>query len=769
MSTENNKPVISAGLKVCFGLAVSTAQRYRHEFITVEHLLYALMHDPETCELIEHCGGHVGEMKKDLLEFFDEKVEHLDVDDKYMPAETLSLKRVIEKAVTHTLSCEKHSIDGGDILVAIFDETESFAVYYLSKQGISRIDAVNYISHGIRKDGLDLDFTSVSVDYESAPEAPSKSGDSKNSKQGANALEHFTVELTQLAREDKIDPIIGRGSELTRVMRTLCRRRKNNPLLVGEPGVGKTAVVEGLALRIVRNEVPELLSGAKIFALDISAVLAGSKFRGEFEERLKAVLTGLEDIDNAILFIDELHTMIGAGATNGGSLDASNLFKPALVSGAIRCIGSTTYQEYKNCIQRDRGFARRFQKIDIIEPSITDTISILRGLKPHYEAHYNIRYTDPALETAAELSARYLSERFLPDKAIDVLDEAGAVQLLAKPGKRRKTIVSRNVEEIIADMAQIPAARVSSTEKNKLRCLEDELKAVVFGQDEAVSKVTKAIKMSRAGLRTPERPIGSYLFTGPTGVGKTELSKQIARVLDIEFLRFDMSEYSEKHTVSRLIGAPPGYVGFEQGGLLTDALIKTPHAVVLLDEIEKANPEINNILLQIMDHGTLTDNNGRKADFRNAVLIMTSNVGARELAASAIGFEQQEGVSDISKAVEKFFAPEFRNRLDAIIHFQHLTPELIEKVVDKFIAELDLLLLEKKVRITLKPAARKWLAKEGYDKKYGARPIARLIQKELHEKLVDEILFGRLETGGEASVSVARNKLKITYSKPKPH
>ncbi len=753
MSANKERPILSAEVKVCYSLAVDIARKHRHEYVTTEHLFYAMLFDPYIQRIIQQCGGDIEELKARLQTHFDERLERVNYDGDYNPEETISLQRVIHMAVTHSVSCEKGSINCGDLLAALFHEEESFAVYFLRTIGIDRLAVLNYISHGIGKGG-ETDAGMFAVPHVSGTEDAAAAAVPQSSATGNKALAQFTVELTALAQAGKIDPIIGRKIELRRVMQTLCRRRKNNPLLIGEPGVGKTAIVEGLALNIVADKVPDKLKECRIYALDVGALLAGSKFRGEFEERIKAVLSALEHEPNAILFIDEFHTIIGAGAVQGGAMDAANMFKPALTSGRIRCIGSSTYQEYKNCIQKDRALARRFHKIDVIEPSIADTIAILKGLRDNYESHYGLRYLDSALDTAAHLSARYLNDRFLPDKAIDVIDEAGAVQALVTPNQRRKTISAHNVEEVIALMAQIPPAKVSSNDKEKLRNLESELKAEVFGQDEAIQKLTKAIKLSRAGLRSQEKTIGSYLFTGPTGVGKTELSKQLAKALGIEFLRFDMSEYNEKHTISRLIGAPPGYIGYEHGGLLTEAIIKTPHAVVLLDEIEKANPEIFNILLQIMDHGTLTDTNGRKADFRNAILIMTSNVGARDLAAVAIGFSERAAVADSHRAVEKFFTPEFRNRLDATIHFKSLAPELIERVVDKFINELAVLLEKKKVTIALKPAARAWLAQNGYDPKYGARPIARLIQNEIHEKIVDQILFGALEQGGKVTIDL---------------
>ena len=761
MSTSSGKPLLSAGLKVCLGLAVDTAKQYRHEYLTVEHLLYAMLHDPDTNDVIYYCGGEIEELKEKLSKFFDEQPIQRALKDDYIPEETLALQRVIHRAMTHTFSCEKNYIDGGDILAAMYYEKDSFAVFFLREQGISRFDIINYISHKTTKRGDESDDVTMFADNGQFDDRGVDPNTRNLSDKKSKVLAHFTLNLTQFAKDGKIDRIIGRKVELKRVIKTLCRRHKNNPLLVGEPGVGKTAVVEGLALKIINGEVPDMLQGSVIYALDMGALLAGTKFRGEFEERIKAVISALESEQRAILFIDEIHTIVGAGATHGGAMDASNLLKPSLTIGTIRCIGSSTYQEYKSCILKDRALARRFQKIDIKEPSVKETVNILRGLKPYYESHYDIRYLDASLKKAAQLSSRYINDRFLPDKAIDVIDEAGASQMLESPSSRKKTISPKMVEQVIAEIAQIPSENISSTDKEKLESLAEELKEVVFGQDPAIEKLSKAIKLSRAGLRPPEKPIGSYLFTGPTGVGKTELSKQLARKLGVEFIRFDMSEYSEKHTVSRLIGAPPGYVGFEQGGLLTDAIIKTPHAVVLLDEIEKANTEIFNILLQIMDYGTLTDNNGRKADFRHVILILTSNVGAKENAANAIGFSKNGLPPENNRAVEKFFSPEFRNRLDAVVHFNPLTLKLVESVVDKFVQELSELLEKRKVRITLQPAARKWLAENGYDAKNGARPVGRLIQNEIHEKLVDQILFGELQNGGHAVVDVKEGQLDI--------
>jgi ATP-dependent Clp protease ATP-binding subunit ClpA len=750
-----DRPDLSSTARIILGLAVSTAADHKHEYVLTEHLLYALIHDPETRDVLYHCDANLDALKADLEEYFKEQVEAMVRTRE--PAQTDAFHDVIRAAMLHAVSSEKSALDGSDFLAALFRAEDSFAVYFLTKQGVTRLDVLNFVSHGVSKRETGGGFED---DRELAD------GDDEDREDLANkALEAFCVNLNVVAESGKLDPIIGREAELRRLMRTLCRRRKNNPMLVGEPGVGKTALVEGLAQLIVADDVPEKVKGSTIFALDLGSLLAGTKYRGDFEERLKAVLRALEEIPKAILFIDEIHTVVGAGATQGGSMDASNLLKPSLTDGRLRCIGSSTYQEYKNHVLKDRAFARRFQKIDVPEPSIDDTIAILKGLKSRYEEHFEMPIEDEALETAAQLSGRYMNDRFLPDKAIDVIDETGAAQIMGTADERAESITTEHVEAIIADIAQLPPAKISSNDREDLRKLAENLKAVVFGQDPAIERLSKAIKLSRAGLRDPHKPIGCYLFAGPTGVGKTELSKQLAEVMGIDFIRFDMSEYSEKHTVSRLIGSPPGYVGFEQGGLLTEAIIRTPYAVVLLDEIEKANPEIFNILLQVMDHGTLTDNNGRKADFRNAVVIMTSNVGARELAANAIGFHEDAGSGENQSAVEKFFTPEFRNRIDAIIHFKTLALELVERVVDKFVGELGTRLSDKSVDISITPAARKYLAKEGYDPKYGARPIARLIQREIQEPLVDELLFGELKDGGRVEVDAFEDKLKLSFSK----
>jgi len=748
----------SKEFQITFMLAFKTAQQYRHEYVLLEHVLYALLHDPDTREVIEACGGDVDFLKEQLVEFFEGDIEKLGGTHDYLPEESLAVQRVIQRAANHVISAEKQVIDGVNILVAMFSEEESHAVFFLHQQEITRFEVISYISHGMGSFGEE--FEDDFDDMEEFSDDDIEFGEESSTKVG-DALKRFTVNLTEKAANGGIDCIVGRKKELKRMLQTLCRRRKNNPVLVGEPGVGKTAVVEGLALKITEGNVPEHLLNSEIFALDLGALVAGTKFRGDFEERLKAVVQGLKEKENAILFIDELHTIVGAGSTSGGAMDASNLLKPALSNGDIKCIGSTTYTEYKNYILKDRALARRFQKIDIVEPTVKETVAILKGLKPYYENHHSVNYPLSALRAAADLASRYMNERFMPDKAIDVIDEAGAARAIAPASQQKKSVTVRDIENVIAEMAMIPPAKVSSSDRDKLMNLKEDLKKVVFGQDEAVDIVSKSIKMARSVLRDEEKPVGSFLFTGPTGVGKTELCKQLAKLLDVNFIRFDMSEYGEKHTVSRLIGAPPGYVGFEQGGLLTDAVNKTPYALVLLDEIEKAHPEIYNVLLQVMDHGTLTDNNGRKADFRNVIFIMTSNVGAREMASNSIGFSSHANVDAGNKAVERHFSPEFRNRLDAIIQFRPLTQPLMESIADKFIEELRIKLQKKGILFKLMPKARVWLAKNGFDERFGARPMRRLINKEIKEKLVDCILEENLRDGAVVIVSVKNDKLSI--------
>ncbi|HIB46064.1 MAG TPA: ATP-dependent Clp protease ATP-binding subunit ClpA [Candidatus Lambdaproteobacteria bacterium] len=742
-------------LEMCLMAAQSEAIDRRHEYLCVEHILYALLHNDAGLNVIRSCGGDTNLIKQDLEDFFSQQEE---VDENKLPRQTKAVQRVLHLAIMHVNSSGKASADVGDVLVAIHRESRSYASYFLQKQDISRLDLLNYISHGIAKVPAEEE-KSDGHDFEGGEDEE----DGQQTRPEQNPLELYTQNLTRQAEEKRIDPLIGRENEINRTLQILCRRRKNNPIYVGDPGVGKTAVAEGLALQIFNGDIPEMMEGTEVFALDIGALLAGTKFRGDFEQRIKAVLKALEKKPGSILFIDEIHTIIGAGATSGGSMDVSNLLKPALAKGEIRCIGSTTYEEYKKIFEKDRALSRRFQKIDINEPTLAETIKILKGLKTRYEKHHQLRYTAGSLKTAAELSEKYINERYLPDKAIDVIDEAGSMVRL-RPGAKRKTVGVPDIEKVVASMARVPVERMNSTDKDKLRDLEKELKMQVFGQDEAIGTLVQAIKRSRAGLHHPEHPIGSFLFTGPTGVGKTELAKQLAFIMGIKFERFDMSEYMEKHTVSRLIGAPPGYVGFDQGGLLTDAVRKNPHCVILLDEIEKAHPDIFNILLQVMDHATLTDNNGREADFRNVVLVMTSNVGAKEMSSATIGFGESTPKAPSKKAIEKVFSPEFRNRLDNTISFKGLPEDVVLMVVEKMIVELEVKLQLQKVVINVTDAAKSWLAKKGYDPVFGARPMGRTIQREIETILADEVLFGQLENGGEVSIGIKKDQLKFKYS-----
>ena len=742
-------------LEMCLMAAQSEAIDRRHEYLCVEHILYALLHNDAGLNVIRSCGGDTNLIKQDLEDFFSQQEE---VDENKLPRQTKAVQRVLHLAIMHVNSSGKASADVGDVLVAIHRESRSYASYFLQKQDISRLDLLNYISHGIAKVPAEEE-KSDGHDFEGGEDEE----DGQQTRPEQNPLELYTQNLTRQAEEKRIDPLIGRENEINRTLQILCRRRKNNPIYVGDPGVGKTAVAEGLALQIFNGDIPEMLEGTEVFALDIGALLAGTKFRGDFEQRIKAVLKALEKKPGSILFIDEIHTIIGAGATSGGSMDVSNLLKPALAKGEIRCIGSTTYEEYKKIFEKDRALSRRFQKIDINEPTLAETIKILKGLKTRYEKHHQLRYTAGSLKTAAELSEKYINERYLPDKAIDVIDEAGSMVRL-RPGAKRKTVGVPDIEKVVASMARVPVERMNSTDKDKLRDLEKELQMQVFGQDEAIGTLVQAIKRSRAGLHHPEHPIGSFLFTGPTGVGKTELAKQLAFIMGIKFERFDMSEYMEKHTVSRLIGAPPGYVGFDQGGLLTDAVRKNPHCVILLDEIEKAHPDIFNILLQVMDHATLTDNNGREADFRNVVLVMTSNVGAKEMSSATIGFGESTPKAPSKKAIEKVFSPEFRNRLDNTISFKGLPEDVVLMVVEKMIVELEVKLQLQKVVINVTDAAKSWLAKKGYDPVFGARPMGRTIQREIETILADEVLFGQLENGGEVSIGIKKDQLKFKYS-----
>jgi ATP-dependent Clp protease ATP-binding subunit ClpA len=752
-------PLIAKELQASFRNAMEEARRMRHEYLTLEHLLLALTKDTRTREVLKGCGANVKRLQERLEGFLEETVERLPEGVDAEPQQTIGVERVLHRAAMHALSAEQKFIDGGDILVALFREEESHALYLLQQEGVTRLDLLNYISHGTTKDSASED------EAESAPQGGMPGGDDE--EEGAprkSPLEAYTTNLNEEAKQGRIDPLIGREKELERTIQVLCRRRKNNPLYVGETGVGKTAIAEGLALHIHEGRVPEALKNAVIFSLDMGALLAGTKFRGQFEERLKGVLKQLKEHPDAILFIDEIHTIVGAGATSGGSMDASNLLKPALASGRLRCIGSTTYQEFKASFERDRALSRRFQKIEVGEPSVEDTILILEGLKSRYEDHHGVKYDTEALRASAELSAKHINDRFLPDKAIDVIDETGAAERLKPDGKRTGKVTVADVETVISKMARIPAKSVTASEGVQLKNLEPELNKVIFGQESAIKSVVDAIKLARSGLRAPEKPIGSFLFSGPTGVGKTELAKQLAAVLGVEFLRFDMSEYSEKHTVSRLIGAPPGYVGFDQGGLLTDSIRKHPYAVLVLDEIEKAHPDLFNILLQVMDHATLTDNNGRKADFRNIILILTTNAGAREMSTKSIGFGDKQAPADAhraKKAIETTFTPEFRNRLDGWVLFSGLPPEVILKVVDKEVGLLQKMLVEKGVKLELTPAARAWLAENGYDPAFGARPMARLVDNTLKKPLAEALLFGELKNGGVARFDVEGEGLKL--------
>jgi ATP-dependent Clp protease ATP-binding subunit ClpA len=727
----------------------------RHEYLTLEHLLLALTKDARTREVLKACGANTKRLQERLVAFLEETVERLPEDVDAEPQQTIGVERVLHRAAMHALSAEQKLIDGGDVLVAMFREEESHALYLLQQEGVTRLDLLNYISHGVAKDG----------EGSEGEGRPTPAGDDEEGEAPRKSpLEAYTTQLNEEAKAGRIDPLIGREKELERTIQVLCRRRKNNPLYVGEAGVGKTAIAEGLALHITEGRVPEALKNSVVYSLDMGALLAGTKFRGQFEERLKGVLKALQEHPDAILFIDEIHTIVGAGATSGGSMDASNLLKPALASGRLRCIGSTTFQEYKASFERDRALSRRFQKIEVGEPSVEDTVLILEGLKSRYEEHHKVKYATEAIRAAAELSAKHINDRFLPDKAIDVIDETGAAERLKPEGVRTGNVTAADVEHVVSKMARIPAKSVSASEGVQLQNLEGELKAVIFGQDTAIHDLVGAIKLARSGLRAPEKPIGSFLFSGPTGVGKTELAKQLAQVLGVEFLRFDMSEYSEKHTVSRLIGAPPGYVGFDQGGMLTDAVRKHPYAVLVLDEIEKAHPDLFNILLQVMDHATLTDNNGRKADFRNIVLILTTNAGAQEMSTKAMGFGDTQKAVDgtrAKKAIERTFTPEFRNRLDGWILFSGLPPEIILKVVDKEVGLLQKVLDEKKVKLELTPAARAWLAEHGYDPAFGARPMARLVDNALKKPLAEALLFGTLKNGGVACFDVAGEELKL--------
>ncbi|MCI0515049.1 ATP-dependent Clp protease ATP-binding subunit ClpA [candidate division KSB1 bacterium] len=743
--------MLTIELEMALRAAINEARRRRHEYVTTEHILYALLFDKYGSEIIQACGGDLENLKARLIEFFNHKLVTLPKGSEVETEQSIGFQRVLSSAVQHVRSAEKEKVDAGDVLAAIFEEPQSHAVYYLEQEGVTRLDILNFISHGAAKAPLE--------------EPETREEPSKRDKKKRAALESYTVNLKLKALAGKIDPLIGRLPELERAMHVLCRRTKNNPIFVGDAGVGKTAIVEGLALKISNGDVPDILKEAEIFGLDMGALLAGTRFRGDFEQRLKSVILELLKREKAILFIDEIHTVVGAGATSGGSMDASNILKPVLASGELRCIGSTTFEEYKNHFEKDRALSRRFQKIEVVEPTVEETVQILDGLRSRYEEYHGIRYLPGALRAAVELSAKYINDRYLPDKAIDVIDEAGAAFRLMAKGKSRRTVTVRDVETVVSRIARIPAKTATLSDREQLQNLESRLKQRLFGQDQAIQMLVTAIKRSRAGLSRPEKPIGCFLFAGPTGVGKTEVSRQMAILLGVHFERFDMSEYMEKHAVARLIGAPPGYIGFEQGGLMTDAIRKHPYCVLLLDEIEKAHEDLFNILLQVMDHGTLTDNTGRKADFRNVILIMTSNAGAREMSARSIGFGDQTPAKS-RQAIEKMFNPEFRNRLDAIIYFNHLSIEIVEQIVDKFIQELAVQLTEKKVNIELSPAARHWLAQKGYDPVYGARPLDRVIQENIKTILADEILFGALAKGGQVKIDLKDERLTFEYT---PH
>ena len=747
-------PTFSRSLEQALHRALSTANDRGHEYATLEHLLLALLEDVDAASVLNACNVDIDGLRKKLESFVDNELSTLVLDDDEDSKPTAGFQRVIQRAVIHVQSSGREEVTGANVLVAIFAERESHAAFFLQEQDMTRYDAVNYISHGIAKRAGESEARTV----RGVEENSDIDGEGSDAKSDGDALEAYCINLNVKATEGHIDPLIGRTNEVKRMIQILCRRRKNNPLMVGDPGVGKTAIAEGLALRIVKGEVPEVLEACTIFQLDMGALLAGTRYRGDFEERIKAVIQEIENHDGAIMFIDEIHTVIGAGATSGGAMDASNLLKPALASGTLRCIGSTTYKEYRQHFEKDRALVRRFQKIDINEPTIPDSIKILKGLKPYFEEFHKVRFTNDAIKSAVELSARYMNDRKLPDKAIDVIDESGASQMLVAPSRRKTVIGVKDIEETIATMARIPPKSVSKSDAEVLRDLGKEIKRVVFGQDEAIEALASAIKLSRAGLREPEKPIGCYLFSGPTGVGKTEVARQLSEILGVNLLRFDMSEYMERHSVSRLIGAPPGYVGFDQGGLLTDGIDQHPHSVLLLDEVEKAHPDLFNILLQVMDHGKLTDNNGKSVDFRNVILIMTTNAGASELAKAAYGFTRSKREGDDSEAITRMFTPEFRNRLDATVGFGHLPPAVVRQIVQKFVLQLEAQLTERQVNIELSEEASDWLARTGYDEQMGARPLSRVIQEHIKKPLADELLFGELSSGGTVRVLLDKAK-----------
>jgi ATP-dependent Clp protease ATP-binding subunit ClpA len=753
--------MLSRNLEQTLRQALAQANARRHEYATLEHLLLALTEDQDAVAVMRACGVDITKLRKDVTDYIDAELANLAVTRPDDAKPTAGFQRVLQRAAIHVQSSGREEVTGANVLIALFSERESHAVYFLQAQEMTRFDAVNFVSHGIAKIPAHSEAKRVSG-------ADSDAQAEKVVKKGTEALDAYCVNLNRKAVSGKIDPLIGREAEIERTIQILCRRSKNNPLYVGDPGVGKTAIAEGLARRIVHEEVPDVLKDATIFSLDMGSLLAGTRYRGDFEERLKAVINEVEQLPGAVLFIDEIHTIIGAGATSGGAMDASNLLKPALASGTLRCIGSTTYKEYRSYFEKDRALVRRFQKIDVNEPSVEDSIKILMGIKPYYEKHHRIRYTVEAIKAAVELSARYITDRKLPDKAIDIIDEVGAAQMLLPEHRRRKTIGLKDVEAVVAKIARIPPKSISRDDKEVLRHLETTLKTLVFGQEKAIDALTSAIKLARAGLRDPEKPIGSYLFSGPTGVGKTEVARQLSRALGIELTRFDMSEYMERHTISRLIGAPPGYVGFDQGGLLTDAIDQHPHQVLLLDEIEKAHPDLYNILLQVMDYGKLTDHNGKTVDFRNVILIMTTNAGASDMAKEAIGFGRVGREGEDEEAINRMFTPEFRNRLDAIIPFNALSTEVIQRVVDKFIIELEGQLADRGVMIELTDSARTWLGRKGYDAKMGARPLARTIQEHVKKPLAEELLFGRLSKGGLVRLDVKDDKIVFEYPDIKP-